>query len=498
MRKILIITITATFLLFSCKSENRFDEFKNIVLTGIIHNYKSDNAKLYILYSLPGSGEIRDTISISKEGSFRYSFSGYVPLDAMILEKRTFANINFIYHPGDSIHLEFDAFPTNNDLLKSVTFTGDNAETNNNILKFQILREENNLGYGVLKPDSVYKLDIDHFSDLMERIKEKQLSLFKKFSTDFDLTDEAKTWSSLYAIETYFYFIDDYSFEKKINPELVMPDFTKFFSPLTINKLINWKILNQRISRYRSTNIEPRFLKKYADLSDKIKAGDICPDSLLINFITSNSTDPILNQLLIANYYTNQFEGNIVDGFKKNLKLIHEVIREPFIYNSLYDYYIRTDRYINNPEIPTNLALQKIEGTSIEEMCKKILSDNKGKVIYIDCWATWCAPCKKAMPDSKRLMARMKDKDVSFIYICIDSEEKIWKRLLAEYSINEGQHILLNKQQSEKFRDVMNINGVPCYILLNTKGQIVEKGFNLHPGEKSTEEKILKLLSESK
>ena len=74
-----------------------------------------------------------------------------------------------------------------------------------------------------------------------------------------------------------------------------------------------------------------------------------------------------------------------------------------------------------------------METTPIKETFNKILQENKGKVIYIDCWATWCGPCKKAMPDSKKLMKKYEGTDVSFVYVCIESEEKLWKKLISEF-----------------------------------------------------------------
>jgi thiol-disulfide isomerase/thioredoxin len=494
MIKILLISFLIT--LASCSAKKHYDEIKDVVITGKIHNYDGENAKLEILFSIPGCKDTREAIYVNESGYFNYKLSSYIPLDAMILEKRTFANINFIYHPGDSIHLEFEAQKKQLALLKSVTFSGNQSKTNNDIIKFQILRESNNLGYGVINPEVTYRLNTNEFVVEMQKIKEKQIDLFKKFVKDCNPTIEAKTWASLFAIETYFYFLDDYGYEKRIEHPSQYFNYNESILPITINKMICWKFLNHRISKYRSANIESKFVIKYSSLMDKFNSGEMSPDSLFINFVVENSSDSLLNQLTIANFYVNQFEANITDGYQKNIKTIRTVVREPFIFNSLNSNYKQVNEFINQPEVLTNVILNKIEDTPIEETFNKILSLNKGKVIYMDCWATWCGPCKEAMPDSKKLMLKMRDKGVSFVYICIESEEKIWKKLLSEFDLSEGQHFLMNKQQSEFFRDIMKVGGVPCYFLINKKGQIVEQGFHLHPGEKTTEEKIVKLLNE--
>jgi thiol-disulfide isomerase/thioredoxin len=110
----------------------------------------------------------------------------------------------------------------------------------------------------------------------------------------------------------------------------------------------------------------------------------------------------------------------------------------------------------------------------------------------MDCWATWCGPCVAEMPNSKLLMEEYKYKDVVFVFICLDSEEKNWKSVISKYSL-PGQHFFLSKKQSNDFREVFGINGIPHYILFNKKGAIFEN-MTLPPG--FVKEKIDKLLSE--
>ena len=124
-------------------------------------------------------------------------------------------------------------------------------------------------------------------------------------------------------------------------------------------------------------------------------------------------------------------------------------------------------------------------------MINNIRSDNKGKIIYIDCWGTWCGPCRAEMPHSKKLMDELKDKNICFIYLCVDSDEKQWKASLAEFNLG-GQHYFLSKQQSSDLKEIFEIQGIPYYILIDKTGTIVEKGSHLRP--LSVKEKIIGLL----
>jgi thiol-disulfide isomerase/thioredoxin len=50
----------------------------------------------------------------------------------------------------------------------------------------------------------------------------------------------------------------------------------------------------------------------------------------------------------------------------------------------------------------------------------KVIAANKGKVIVVDCWATWCVPCRKGFPKMVELSRAYADQDVVVISLCFD------------------------------------------------------------------------------
>ena len=54
----------------------------------------------------------------------------------------------------------------------------------------------------------------------------------------------------------------------------------------------------------------------------------------------------------------------------------------------------------------------------------RIIKANKGKVIVVDCWATWCVPCRKAFPKTVELGKTYADKDVVIVTLCFDDPVK--------------------------------------------------------------------------
>jgi thiol-disulfide isomerase/thioredoxin len=65
---------------------------------------------------------------------------------------------------------------------------------------------------------------------------------------------------------------------------------------------------------------------------------------------------------------------------------------------------------------------------------EKTLADFKGKLLYIDTWATWCGPCIAKFPYQEKLLERLKvlhlDTLIQFIGICYDDNQRLWKKAL--------------------------------------------------------------------
>ena len=54
----------------------------------------------------------------------------------------------------------------------------------------------------------------------------------------------------------------------------------------------------------------------------------------------------------------------------------------------------------------------------------KVIAANKGKVVVVDCWATWCVPCRKAFPKTVELSKAYADKDVVVVSLSFDEPKK--------------------------------------------------------------------------
>ncbi len=102
------------------------------------------------------------------------------------------------------------------------------------------------------------------------------------------------------------------------------------------------------------------------------------------------------------------------------------------------------------------------------------LSSLKGKYVYIDVWATWCGPCRVQIPYLKELEEKYENKNIEFIGLSIDTQENKgkWEAMVAERNL-KGIQLLADKDWQSKFIQEYYITGIPRFILIDPKGNIV-------------------------
>lgn len=123
--------------------------------------------------------------------------------------------------------------------------------------------------------------------------------------------------------------------------------------------------------------------------------------------------------------------------------------------------------------IPADAQLQKYDSLTGEQLLEKIVDENKGKVIYIDIWATWCSPCKQQIPHAQKLHKMLKNKNVAFVYLCSRSKEETWQNVIKQYQMT-GNQIFLNDTQYNFLKSKFSIIGIPRYILIDSLGKIID------------------------
>ena len=120
------------------------------------------------------------------------------------------------------------------------------------------------------------------------------------------------------------------------------------------------------------------------------------------------------------------------------------------------------------------------------------LSEYRGKWIYVDFWASWCAPCRDLLPASLKLKEKY-GKDIVFVYVSIDENSNQWQKALKEERLDENYCFLLSKNSN--FIKKYQIQSIPRYMLFDRNGIIVDDNA-LRPDNSQLDKKMKVLVNQ--
>ena len=146
------------------------------------------------------------------------------------------------------------------------------------------------------------------------------------------------------------------------------------------------------------------------------------------------------------------------------------------IYKELENQLLSSDMVEGSPA-PDFTALT-VNGKSLS------LSQLKGKYVFLDVWASWCAPCRREIPFIKKALAEAKNKDnFKVLSYSIDSKRSDWTNCIAKNQMSDKNwiHVSTLKAWSSDIIRLYNVRGVPHTVLIDPAGNVVK--FNLRGEE---------------
>ena len=174
-----------------------------------------------------------------------------------------------------------------------------------------------------------------------------------------------------------------------------------------------------------------------------------------------------------------KFSLSLIEGKKLNPEFYTEIKKQ------IEDQYLRIETQhkfkvaqnkLNNTVSP-NFSFINYKGG------QSTLEDFKGKYIYIDIWATWCAPCIREIPHLKKIEELYQGKNIAFLSISSDQYSDIekWKKMITTKSMS-GVQLLEDNRVDNAFSTYFNVNTIPRFILIDPKGVIIDSN-TLRPSD---------------
>lgn len=193
-------------------------------------------------------------------------------------------------------------------------------------------------------------------------------------------------------------------------------------------------------------------------------------------------------EILAANAYARQLNEEIRPLTEKQKKNIANYWKKGEIAKILFR---KNQQVIELDKFKSPTVVNNISSVSEDRVIEIIVSKYKNKVVFIDLWATWCAPCLDAMAQFRSTKNDFQNKDVAFVYITNGSSPlKLWEEKIKGIG---SEHYYLTGAQWEYLMNHFGFEGIPSYLLYNKKGLLISK-FTAFPGNEEVKEMINGLL----
>lgn len=195
----------------------------------------------------------------------------------------------------------------------------------------------------------------------------------------------------------------------------------------------------------------------------------VCPD-LRVDEILKNLTKtlPTQNAInlysydLVSWFYEKGGKGDLDDVFEKYKAISTDTVAV----NAIDEVRVAAKTFAKG-QPALEFEMKDITGKAYK------ISDFKGKAVYIDVWATWCAPCKAEIPALKKLVEKYKDdKRIEFISVSIDAKRKTWEQFVGA-EIQQWKQLIVDNDLNSDLCKKYKITSIPRFMLFDKEGKIV-------------------------
>jgi len=342
---------------------------------------------------------------------------------------------------------------------------------------------------------SNYQLDPVHFNEKVDLARKDAYKgikpgdpeeKLKRLDIDYNFRDVLKNYSEMYGADSAALA----SFSKVLTEKLKDPQlptllqealrkaFPKALTEVQgkyVDSLVNSNAdpnnaeLFKRSLGYRiwvSGYLAYRYKTKYkSDTTFKnIKGG--MPISVIIGEIQ----DPLVRNIeCLLQSSTNLKVAKDSTLAKKIYDDFNAAVTDPYFRGKLQEVYDNFKRMHTSNAAAPDFTYAAVDGKVIT------LSSLRGKYVYIDIWATWCAPCKAEIPSLMEMEEEYKGKNIQFVSLSVDKQADAgkWHRYVTDNKLT-GYQVMADKDFKSDFIEKFNIAAIPRFILIDPAGNVVD------------------------
>ncbi len=440
------------------------------VVKGQVLNPRGNTIKLSTVADYFTHEPMEYTIDLAGDNRFEFEIS----VDEAKIAKLQHGNseIEIFIEPEQELSLSFDAW----DMQATVIFEGDGASNNTYLnlfeQKFARLTDE----YIIYKMAS---MNAQEFKIMMKKKRQEKNAFYQKHKKSFKFT---KTFDGYAKADIDYWFGHhlmrfrwEHAFYNDIPPPLDLPyeyfDFLREDIAISNDEAVtNEKYLFflDQFLEYENARIRRIVGPSYKE--PKYRGAE--------QHLTGKAMYYILANELYLKCKSNQTYviGNDVRRFLENC--------ENESYKDLVKAEYKKANGLEAGAPAPNFSLVDTDNQVVS------LNDFKGKVVYVDFWATWCVPCRHEILNSKRLKQEFQGREVVFLYISLDTNVDSWRRFLQKHEL-KGVHLFARDVYKSDVATQYGVRGLPSFFLIDKSGNLARV-----PAKRSSEPGVVSEINE--
>lgn len=448
MRINLLLIFGLSLLFFSCSQD------QPTTISGRLTNIQDTTISIIIsadpITRLQPSG-YKDVFTINRDGTFSIPIKMEYPSTVTLISENFNFHAGVILTQGGEISLSADC----DNVKETLEFHGINSGLNTFNLKLQFFYTG---AYNEIRQhiDS-YSL----FKNGLDSLQSISLMMLEDFSITENLSKKEMLWLKSLINYRKFSSLSYRAYDLNAHPD----DSTfQFFQTLNLNDQESIQVsysYNEAIMLYilhevnakgivhSSSNDNTEYFKSFYQTIDEKLTGKV-KDVILTIFISELLKN---NDGFAAEYY----ERYLVDC--KSPKIVMKT----------------SDLYVDYLEVMNQTLSENVNFISTDQQRPmEVLSQFENKVVYLDFWASWCSPCLKGIPYTKELAEHYKNANLVVLYIGNSDQKANLINAIKKHNI-EGNHFILNEEETEIWRKEFEISGIPTYVMINKSGKVHDK-----------------------
>ena len=492
-------------------SINSFSQGNATTYSGSIRNYSAHpefTTGSLILHNAVTGADVIHLIQIAPNGTFSIEFPLMRNQSAWLMFP--FSRGHYVYfEPGNRVIHEFDlaAYPE----IKS-NFKGDLASLNNDLWKASI---------ATASPSNfekeLYGFTPEQYKTFMQLRKSKSLKsldslkkqdglgkvAYSRAKAEVNLESAISLMKYSYQMEVAHRLSNSISFANKtptIPAAKLDASYYDFLSHLNYNYTANLSLPSYRIFLVYLQQIDP------IEASVRVKAKTILSSSTnsssaqvpekeiqdnieklsrstelikisrqeVLKKITKANVDLEID-LLNIQQVCNNLRHNQEALTDSALLALKSELKHPNYISEVIDLNDKIKKKIAYSRIAKGSKNNETPKGAADSLMTEILNKYKGKIVFIDFWATWCGPCLLAIENLRPIKTDLMAKDIVFLYLTnATSPEKPYRILSAGI---KGEHFRLTAAQYDLISSKLGIVGFPHYAIANRNGVITDQNY---------------------